>query len=164
MPWRLKMNAEPEKSSAGLYIVKHETNFLAWLAWETWLHEELQKTFFPHTMTTYFAWPPDTWEKAKACAEWYNAARARIKWSKRVPDNPKPWGPWSREEINDLESAESLRRNPEGGWYPPSPSFGKLEPREGFWRAPAANHERDRLERESLDEWQRAYLAINHKT
>lgn len=149
------MNAEPEKSAENLYIVKHEKNFLAWLAWKNWLRDELQKTFFPHTMTTLYAWPPETWEKAKIVAEWYNASRARIKWGKSVPDNPKPWRHWSREEMNDLENSEILRRERDHGWYPPAVTDGRMDPRDGFHRASAEDHERARLDQIATDEWQK---------
>lgn len=154
------MNTEPQKSSEGLYIVKHETNFLYWLAWRQWSQDELGVTYFRPVMNAITPWPPETYERAAIVAERENAIRARVKFGKAAPSAPKPWKRWTPTEMNALEMAEITRRAREG-YSAPSPSLGVAEPREGFHRASTEQHAQARRDKIEFDYWMEQGLGYD---
>jgi hypothetical protein len=104
------MQNEPQKSAQGIYILKRETTFLHWLAWRDWSRDELKISYFRDVMNAPTPWPPETYEAAARVAERDNAIRARVKFDRMAPSDPKPWRRWTPSEMNRIEVAEMARR------------------------------------------------------
>jgi hypothetical protein len=106
------MHTEPQKSSQGYYVFRRSENFIWWLAWSTWLHDELGQSFLPDTLQGFTQFPPETQQQADLYAEYINGIRKRIKWGQTVPEHPKPWVRWTPTEMERLERRELEFRNP----------------------------------------------------
>lgn len=138
------MFTEPQKTSAGLYIVDWKFNYPAWRAWREWYREAFGKRACPEKMTTLFAWPPMTPGGAQAVADWLGQLRAEIGKEDRkqgggackaIPDVVLPWRGWSDELRADMAADEEQRRK---NWdpsfvmapkYPTRPRMGARYPR-----------------------------------
>lgn len=108
------MLTEPAETLDGLFIVKKKEHFLHWLAWKTWLREQLNRQFFPDVATVLSPWPPENEPAVASLVADYKLIAARIAkqgiTAKPLPPNPKPWRRWTTMQAQALVAAERKDR------------------------------------------------------
>ena len=113
------MFTEPKRGGGGFFDVDWYKNFVAWLAWREWYHEEFGKTFFPQHQTTLFAWPPTSGENAETVRMWIKQLRLDVDSEpkkrggyscKAVPEFVSPWHQWDSSLILHISDQEIARR------------------------------------------------------
>lgn len=126
------MFTEPTKGTSGLYAIDWATNFVHWLAWREWQHEEFGKRFFPQRLTVLFAWPPTSGQGAFAFGSWLSEIRKEVENEstkrgggacKAVPDHVAPWREWDQSLKRDLAAAEAERRIEAGSSFAGAPVY-----------------------------------------
>ena len=133
------MFTEPKKGNSNLFDVDWKTNFVAWLAWREWYHEEFGKTFFPQHQTTLFAWPPMTGERAESVRVWIKqirdeidseSGRGRSRYTcKAVPEHVSQWRQWDSSLILHVSDEEVARRQAWGYSFGLAPGGPRLDGR-----------------------------------
>lgn len=126
------MFTEPKKGASGLFAVDWATNFVQWMAWREWYHEEFGKIFFPQTLTVLFAWPPTSGQGAFAVSSWLKEIREAVEREPSkagggpcaaVPEHVAPWREWDRSLKQNLAERENDRRAKAGGSFAMKPEY-----------------------------------------